>query len=320
MSNSSTPAGSTKWSQMVFFVCLHFLLSSAVSAQQRCPDDTYLVMENVCLDKNLSADSVIPLSNKESCPGGYDGIAGTPFCTHDNTALSITGSNYWITGPVPDNCPENFARPPGSRVCVADHLSLALIKGELSLVEPKIDCPDGLEQKALATNCTPINPSEPLESSFSTLACAHGFIKPPGSHFCISFDIAINTSDEQGFGIDAPRGNCPIDWTRAQPGGFCLPALSAIRCGSNTFPCGSNPGDKILFVPEPGNCCTLQGGERQTFSQIPVSSFVQHYPVPTQAAGIDTGYLLKPVIMCGPPGRVINLMCEGVPQDLYGGE
>ncbi|MDN3638615.1 hypothetical protein QWY82_07340 [Simiduia curdlanivorans] len=271
------------------------------SAGSDCPTGFYSTLPGVCVASSLNSDTITPLSSANGCPSTYEHTPGTQFCSRPNVALNWENEHYLVTGPVHKDCPSNFSRVPGSQVCIATHLSLALVDRTLTLLAPKLACPQGFEQLPKARSCTAIQTGQgqATDASIAMPDCAPGFIKPPHVHFCIAYSVARNTSDRVNFGITPPAGDCPTFWTKHAVGGFCLPISTAVSCGPGSFPCTHRPGDKVAIVDDPG-CC-------------PDSStvIIGHMPGFNGDGALDL--TAKPVVMCLPPGEGEHLNCVGLP-------
>lgn len=264
-----------------------------------CPDGFKKApLPNVCIALTLPGYVVEPLSMNNTCSNELTHLPGVPFCMATNVSLNIVNAQYLVAGPINKICPENFSRAPYSSICIANHLSLALVDHVLTLLAPTLNCPEAYEQLPGARTCTAIIDNTkpyPLPSLFEP-ECAPGFIKPPGEHFCLSFALALSTSSTVNYGITPPPGACPAFWEKRKTGGFCIPEYSLISCGATTFPCTQQPGDHFSVV-KGFVCCP--DNPSTTLGRIP--AFDQHSAL---------NFISKPIVMCGPPARGEPLACE----------
>ncbi len=242
---------------------------------------------NVCIANSLVTSVVQSLPATGQCLTGYARVIGTAFCTKDNLALNRVAQHYLISPATATTCPVNFSRAPGSTICTANHLALDFVDNALTLIEPRLNCPSGTVQLTGANLCSPIVSSSLPMTPPVGLDCPPGFLKPFGSHFCVAVNIAVNTDDHTNFGLTPPTGQCPTHWFQYKNGGFCLPAVSIVSCGTPDYPCRQESND-TYFVVKQRFVCAVDGGTRQGTH----SPYVPNDPL---------GFTAIPNIWCTPP-------------------
>ncbi|WP_086933670.1 hypothetical protein [Agarilytica rhodophyticola] len=257
-----------------------------------CPVGTVKVLDDVCLDKTLDSDTVLPLSSSNTCPTEYIHIKGTRFCIKDqNASITMRRHNY-VVKPAADQCFAGFSRLAMSQVCLDNQLGLIEENKRLKLIKAS------RKIKGL---------------SRSANQCVAGFYLPSDGDYCMSMDVALRPFKElRELGLYSSGEACDEGFVRNNPDEFCRPKKSMLTCGSEDFPCKNAPGDTHLVIEdEGGSCCGSSNSDMILFLTKPQSHSTDQSPATSSApsASAVSDIQLEPVVMCARPARGQPLMC-----------
>jgi|GEM_PF-4693396 len=277
---------------LLIIVC-ESAFSQSFKAPSSCPDGSQLVLDKVCVSKNLDETSVLPNTYPGECArSSYATPPGLDFCLVKNkVSLSQLGNgHYFVEGPIDRNCDKKgFFWWQNHDICLHENFALTLKGENLKLSYPKLECPEGYEHRTGFKSCVAVNtPKE--ESDRSGLLCPIGFMKPEWVQICLQNAIAFETL--RGFnygGYKAPEKACTKHNSKPD-GGFCIPTKRVEVCGAYTFPCENKPGDTFKVLDGPGECGNTKLA--RVISLPPLNT--------TNSASINTQNLIHRTIMCGP--------------------
>ncbi|MBB3063369.1 hypothetical protein [Microbulbifer rhizosphaerae] len=185
---------------------------------------------NVQLADTLTINAVTALNDFGICEKGHEKLPGVNFCIEAYSQIAIEDGHYLVSSQHNQHCAAGFAYPyAGSTICVAENLALALVDGQLTLVEQQ--CPSGFVAFGNKSGCTPAGQApDETQLSDNPARCRLGYMQVDGYSICVANTIALRTSSEQSFGIDPSAEVCRRGRERVQRGGFCVPIHNAVQC------------------------------------------------------------------------------------------
>jgi hypothetical protein len=254
--------------------------------ETQCPAGSDAYLPGICITQPLDPDVVQPLLTTGRCeqPNAYEHILGTAFCLANHHSLTMVNRMYLVDGPVKQHCGPFFSREPGKTSCIDDALALSLVKGQLTLLMPQLNCPQGFEQQARATVCTPIDQGSAHNQHAFTPDCVAGFLKPPGAPRCLSNEIIKNTNAKMNYGVIPAIWPCPASFI-GEPGAFCQPSHMVFNRGDST---------RMLLVKIRCECPDSVGG---------------YFPHPDEDQDGELYIRILPVLFCAGPAEGVGINC-----------